>query len=777
MTEDLLIVISAPRWHLLSWVMDWSQLERKCVELLEDPSIRVPKEELKYLNIDYTQFDEWSSDEEITIFTGIEAGYERWLETGNQDDDKFSEHGLTSDDEEVVFNTKHTIDRLDYDDADHFISDADYKNDGKSSGPAMDVEDEFAQDEQSTVEAEPEKEAAMSMEVNYAFLDSGPSVDQLRSRLALARLVPGLEGSAVPGHMRLETQVMMVQISEVLVNGSSAPNTSVTPGTAVVLRPGVTAPSIPVSTLSSAVVTTRPGQTTIRLSPVTSPRPVSSSSAGDASSGPAAKKVQYLCKQGNQTFLIEGSAVLEKLRSGGGSVQLRLPATAVRGAQTTSIVTSSSSVTKSELTEGLASRLGSLLPTPVTNVSTVSNTNLAIRQAGLTNKKPPTTLVVSRSAGAVSSGDHEKTGDNEQTQVSNNNNPSDLIRQLNLARAQGLVVLQQWGDKQVLVHKATGRWIMRQGSRLVTVPPQALGINVTDSGAVSTSPAVLSSNTMEQLAEFDSILESKFKTENSGDLGVGGNVVTVMSGDGSTKQIIQLPTTPLKKELVLGTKSNTASPVKSPPPISSSTFPKPQEDPETMKRIQAILDDYNDQIRNSPDLHNRPAPRRRTNGSGNPDSPKPDSPRSSGSGSGSSSPNNRHLGSDSLSPGSPSLASMSPVKSDSLTVAMAEISESGTITLTAAPNNSIPSHTNNTILTNSSTVRLVTSNTSNLSNTMSPVSSPGQQKLVLPSSSVQRLVLVSGADGRKMLAIRPVVVNTNNFTNTIDTNKYDMIHH
>ena len=60
---------------------------------------------------------------------------------------------------------------------------------------------------------------------------------------------------------------------------------------------------------------------------------------------------------------------------------------------------------------------------------------------------------------------------------------------------------------------------------------------------------------------------------------------------------------------------------------------------------------------------------------------------------------------------------------------------------------------------------------------MSPVSSPGQQKLVLPSSSVQRLVLVSGADGRKMLAIRPVVVNTNNFTNTIDTNKYDMIHH
>ena len=37
--------------------------------------------------------------------------------------------------------------------------------------------------------------------------------------------------------------------------------------------------------------------------------------------------------------------------------------------------------------------------------------------------------------------------------------PADLIRQLNLARAQGLVVLQQWGDKQVggaILHNAQG---------------------------------------------------------------------------------------------------------------------------------------------------------------------------------------------------------------------------------------------------------------------------------------------------------------------------------
>ena len=44
------------------------------------------------------------------------------------EDDKFSEHGLTTDDEEVVFNTKHTIDRLDYDDMGHFVTDTDYRH-------------------------------------------------------------------------------------------------------------------------------------------------------------------------------------------------------------------------------------------------------------------------------------------------------------------------------------------------------------------------------------------------------------------------------------------------------------------------------------------------------------------------------------------------------------------------------------------------------------------------------------------------------------------------
>ena len=62
---DLLICINSSRWHLLSWVMDWPTLEQKCKELLENPQIRKQDSELKYLVIDYTQFDDWSSEEDI----------------------------------------------------------------------------------------------------------------------------------------------------------------------------------------------------------------------------------------------------------------------------------------------------------------------------------------------------------------------------------------------------------------------------------------------------------------------------------------------------------------------------------------------------------------------------------------------------------------------------------------------------------------------------------------------------------------------------------------
>ena len=59
LVDDLLNMVNGPRWHLLSWVLDWSQLEEKCQDLLRNPDIKRPTKELKYLVIDYTQFDEW----------------------------------------------------------------------------------------------------------------------------------------------------------------------------------------------------------------------------------------------------------------------------------------------------------------------------------------------------------------------------------------------------------------------------------------------------------------------------------------------------------------------------------------------------------------------------------------------------------------------------------------------------------------------------------------------------------------------------------------------
>ena len=44
--------------------------------------------------------------------------------------------------------------------------------------------------------------------------------------------------------------------------------------------------------------------------------------------------------------------------------------------------------------------------------------------------------------------------------------PADLIRQLNLARAQGLVVLQQWGDKQVQVQVPVPYLVTNTGGKV-----------------------------------------------------------------------------------------------------------------------------------------------------------------------------------------------------------------------------------------------------------------------------------------------------------------------
>nr|CAD7460323.1 unnamed protein product [Timema tahoe] len=64
-------------------------------------------------------------------------------------------------------------------------------------------------------------------------------------------------------------------------------------------------------------------------------------------------------------------------------------------------------------------------------------------------------------------------------------------------------------------------------------------------------------------------------------------------------------------------KTSTSTATSRPSPVPRPQQ-KPQEDEQTAQRIYAILDEYAEQLRNSPDLKNKPAPRRRSNPPTNP---------------------------------------------------------------------------------------------------------------------------------------------------------------
>jgi len=78
------------------------------------------------------------------------------------------------------------------------------------------------------------------------------------------------------------------------------------------------------------------------------------------------------------------------------------------------------------------------------------------------------------------------------------------------------------------------------------------------------------------------------------------------------------------KQIANKTKPVIKTPVSSPStsavkvPVLQKPLPKLQEDEQTTQRIYAILDKYAEQLRNSPELKNKPAPRRRTNPPTNP---------------------------------------------------------------------------------------------------------------------------------------------------------------
>lgn len=93
------------------------------------------------------------------------------------------------------------------------------------------------------------------------------------------------------------------------------------------------------------------------------------------------------------------------------------------------------------------------------------------------------------------------------------------------------------------------------------------------------------------------------------------NIVSVIPIDGSTQCSNQIAN---KVKPVIKTPASSPSTSTVKVPVLQKPLPKLQEDEQTTQRIYAILDKYAEQLRNSPELKNKPAPRRRTNPPTNP---------------------------------------------------------------------------------------------------------------------------------------------------------------
>ena len=81
--DDLAVVLNSPRYQMLNWVLEWKELHALCEKYLENAEeMGNTDKELKYLNIDYSQFKDWPSedDNEKDVFFGIEKGYEQWVD-------------------------------------------------------------------------------------------------------------------------------------------------------------------------------------------------------------------------------------------------------------------------------------------------------------------------------------------------------------------------------------------------------------------------------------------------------------------------------------------------------------------------------------------------------------------------------------------------------------------------------------------------------------------------------------------------------------------------
>ncbi|KAK9890152.1 hypothetical protein WA026_008958 [Henosepilachna vigintioctopunctata] len=89
--DDLVVLLSCPRYQVFSWLLDWPDLQRLCVMYLNDPErTKNFVTELKFLDIDYSMFVNIKK-EPLDEYAGIERGYEHYLDHEfNSDDDQIS---------------------------------------------------------------------------------------------------------------------------------------------------------------------------------------------------------------------------------------------------------------------------------------------------------------------------------------------------------------------------------------------------------------------------------------------------------------------------------------------------------------------------------------------------------------------------------------------------------------------------------------------------------------------------------------------------------------
>lgn len=92
--DDLAVVLSSPRYQMLSWVLDWAELSIMCEKYLENgEEMRNTTKELKFLNIDYNQFKDWpSGEDEKDEYYGIEKGYEQWVDLHSDSSEEYYNH-------------------------------------------------------------------------------------------------------------------------------------------------------------------------------------------------------------------------------------------------------------------------------------------------------------------------------------------------------------------------------------------------------------------------------------------------------------------------------------------------------------------------------------------------------------------------------------------------------------------------------------------------------------------------------------------------------------